>query len=117
MLRFVGGLPPLFAGWNCLRPSLPLPTRTCSARRSSMYHAYEKDLPARLFERIESALDFLQRSLGSTAQIITKKSDLLTVYLLASYVIQRFASRDIEDAFRDFVVSFIEKDRKKHLSR
>ena len=74
-----------------------------------MYEDYKDNLPSKVLERMSSTFDFLQKTLGSSAQIIEKKSDFLTVYLLASYLLQRFAIKNKEDKFRDFIVDFLQK--------
>jgi len=74
-----------------------------------IYKNYKYDLPPKVFERMSSTLRFLQNNLGSVAQSIRKKSDFITIYLLASYIRQKFAIKGKEDKLRDFIVDFLQK--------
>jgi len=74
-----------------------------------MYENYKKVLPPKVFERMSSTFNFLRKTLGSSAQSIRKKSDLLTVYLIASYILQKFALKGKEEKFKDFVADFLQK--------
>ena len=74
-----------------------------------MYKNYKDNLPPQVLERMSSTFDFLQKTLGSSAQVIEKKSDFLTIYLLASYILQKFAIKGKEEKFRGFVVDFFQK--------
>lgn len=76
---------------------------------TKMFKDFKDSLPPKVFERMVSTLNFLGNTLGTGAQSIEKKSDLLTIYLVASYVLQRFAIRGKEDKFRDFVVDFLQR--------
>lgn len=71
-----------------------------------MYEDYREGLPPKVTARMASTLDFLQLALKASAQTIKEKSDLLTVYALASYLLQKFAMKGREDKFRDFIVAF-----------
>jgi len=74
-----------------------------------IYEIYKDNLPPKVFERIVSTFDFLQKILGTNAKVIRKKSDFLTICLLASYVMQKFVIKGKEDKLRDFVVNFLQK--------
>jgi 5-methylcytosine-specific restriction endonuclease McrA len=74
-----------------------------------IYEIYKNSLPPKVFERVSSALDFLQKVFGTSAQVITKKSDFLSVCLLASYVLQKFAIKGKEASLKDFIVDFLHK--------
>jgi len=74
-----------------------------------IYKIYKDTLPPKVFDRVFSTFDFLQKALGTSAQVITKKSDFLTLCLLVSYILQKFAIKCKEAKFRDFVVDFMQK--------
>lgn len=74
---------------------------------SEVYESCKDNLPPKVFDRVDSTLNFLQKTLGTSAQVIEKKSDFLSVSLLASYVLQKFAIKGKESRFKDFVVDFI----------
>jgi len=74
-----------------------------------IYDVYKDYLPSKVFERIVKTFGFLQKTLGSSAKVIRKKSDFLTVYLLASYLLQRFAIKGKENHLKDFIVDFAQK--------
>ena len=74
-----------------------------------MYKSYKDSLPPKLFDRMLKTFKFLQKTLGSNAQIIRKKSDFVTLYLIASYILQKFAIKGKEHKFRDFIVDFLQK--------
>jgi len=74
-----------------------------------IYKIYKDTLPPKVFDRVSSTFDFLQKALGTSAQVITKKSDFLTICLLTSYILQKFAIKGKENKFRDFVVDFLHK--------
>ena len=76
---------------------------------SQVYESYKDSLPPKVFDRVCSTLDFLQRTLWTSAQVIEKKSDFLSVSLLVSYVLQKFAIKGKEDKFKDFIVDFLHK--------
>jgi 5-methylcytosine-specific restriction endonuclease McrA len=77
-----------------------------------IYIRFKDDLPSKVFERIFSTLNFLENNLGSVSQIIKKKSDFVTIYLLTSYILQKYAIKGKEDSFRDFIVEFIREVEK-----
>jgi len=74
-----------------------------------LYQIYRDTLPLKVFDRINSTFDFLQKTLGASAQIVTKKSDFLSISLLASYLLQKFAIKGKEAKFKDFIVDFLHK--------
>jgi 5-methylcytosine-specific restriction endonuclease McrA len=74
-----------------------------------MYEDYKDKLPPKIFDRMKSTLNFLQNTLGSSASIINKKSDVVSIYLLASYVTQIFAIKGKESKFKDFIINFLQK--------
>jgi len=76
-----------------------------------MYEDYKdkSKLPSKVFDGISSRLNFLQNTMGSSAKVVNKKSDVVSIYLLASYVTQVYATKGKEGKFRDFVISFLQK--------
>jgi 5-methylcytosine-specific restriction endonuclease McrA len=74
-----------------------------------LYQIYKDILPAKVFDRVNSTFDFLQKTLGTSAKIITKKSDFLSISLLASYILQKFAIKGKDAEFKDFIIDFLQK--------
>jgi 5-methylcytosine-specific restriction endonuclease McrA len=74
-----------------------------------VYNDYKDKLPPKVFDGIRSRLNFLQSTLGTSAKIVDKKSDVISIYLLASYVTQMYAIKGKESRFRNFVVDFLQK--------
>jgi len=74
-----------------------------------LYEGYRDKLPSTVLDRMSSTFNFLQNTLGSSSQVIEKKSDFLTIYVLASYILQKFAVKGKEAKFKDFVIDFLQK--------
>jgi len=74
-----------------------------------LYEDYKGKLPSTVIDTMYSTFSFLQNTLGSSAQVIEKKSDFLSIYILASYILQKFAIKGKEAKFKDFVVDFLQK--------
>lgn len=72
-----------------------------------MYKDYKDSLPSKELHRMRKTFDFLERSLETSAQVINKKSDFLSIYLLASYLLQRFAVKGKKHKLRSFIVNFL----------
>jgi hypothetical protein len=51
----------------------------------------------------------MRKSMGDKAKTIRQKSDLLSIYTLASYVLQNYAVKDEEEDLGRFVVDFLSK--------
>ena len=65
--------------------------------------------PQKVVDGIEETLSFLDRALGTKTQIIKRKGDVIPLYLLASYLLKRYASiKQKGDRFKDFVEQFLE---------
>ena len=73
-----------------------------------LYEEHKATLPPNVFSRISSTFNFLQKTLKSNAQIIRQKGDLLTVYTVASYIMQSLVIKGKEDKFRDFIVELLQ---------
>lgn len=72
-----------------------------------MYKDYRDNLPPNVLANMLKTFIFLQKTLGTSAQTISKKSDFLAIYLLASYLLQRFAIKGKELKLRGFIVRFL----------
>jgi len=79
------------------------------------YKNYKDSLPPKILDRMNKTFGFLQKTLGTSAQVISKKSDFLSIYLLVSYILQRFAIKGKELMIRGFVVKFLKQvEREKY---
>lgn len=66
--------------------------------------------PQKVLNEINESLNFLHKALGVKAQIIRQKGDVIPIYLLASYLLKRYASvKEKGEKFRDFVEAFLTK--------
>lgn len=74
------------------------------------YDLYEAELPKvgrkKINSTVSSILDFLYKSLKKDARVIQTSSDFLTIYLLASNLVQRYVTKSKERNFRDFIINF-----------
>lgn len=73
------------------------------------YQLYKSvDPPQKILGEINETLDFLHKALGAKAQIIKQKGDVVPIYLLASYLLKRYASvKQKGDKFKDFIEQFL----------
>lgn len=76
---------------------------------SKAYERNRNEIQPAVFRRMNSTLNFLKKALGTNAEVIREKSDLVTIYLLASYVLQNFVIAGKESKFSNFVVDFLER--------
>ncbi|MBN2186556.1 MAG: DUF262 domain-containing protein [Dehalococcoidia bacterium] len=68
------------------------------------------DLPQKVLDEISETFNFLHKALGAKAQIIKRRGDIIPIYLLASYLLKRYASvKQKRDKVRDFVEQFLIK--------
>lgn len=68
------------------------------------------DLPQKVCDEINETLNFLNKALGTKAQIIRRRGDVIPLYLLASYLLKRYgAVKQKGDKFRDFIEQFLTK--------
>lgn len=76
-----------------------------------MYRSYrdEETKVRYLANRINSTLNFLSRVLDKDVKVIWSKGDVISIYLLTSYVRDKFAISGKEDKFKEFVMKFLEK--------
>ncbi len=66
--------------------------------------------PQKLLDEIDETLSFLHKALGTKAKIIKRRGDVIPLYLLASYLLKRYASiKQKGDKFKDFVEQFLTK--------
>jgi len=75
------------------------------------YRLYKAvDLPQKILDEVSETLNFLHSSLGQKAGIIKQKGDVIPIYLLASYLLKRYASvKQKGDKFRGFIEHFLAK--------
>lgn len=75
------------------------------------YQLYKDvNLPQKVLDEIVETLGFLYKALGTKAQIIERRGDVIPLYLLASYLLKRYASiKQKGDQFKDFVEQFLTK--------
>lgn len=73
------------------------------------YRLYRSvDLPQKAVSDMGDTLNFLNRSLGSIAQLIKQRTDVIPIYLLASYLLKRYGSvRQNAAKFKDFIELFL----------
>jgi len=74
-----------------------------------LYNNWNEKLPPKVFDRIYVAINFLKHSMAGSSRVINKKSDLLSVYLLSSYLAQKYSIRGKEAAYKSFLVDFFAK--------
>lgn len=86
----------------------------------NMYRSYRnargETKVRRLANKVKSNLNFLDRTLGRDANWIWSKGDMISIYLLASYVRHKYAISGREDKFKDFTTHFLEKIENIHVS-
>ena len=75
------------------------------------YKSYkDTEPPQKVSEQIRKTLNFLNKALGTKAQIIRQRGDVIPLYLLASYLLKRYASvKQERDKFKDFIEQFLAK--------
>lgn len=73
-----------------------------------MYEKYKlKDPPKWLEEQITRIFNFLERILEDETKIISRRGDFIPIYLLASYIKEKFVIRGNEEKFKDFTIKFM----------
>jgi hypothetical protein len=72
-----------------------------------MYEDYRDTLPSNIQTRFTSIMNFMLKGLGNKAKTIRQKSDLLSIYALASYIFQNYSTKDKEETLGNFVVEFL----------
>lgn len=85
-----------------------------------MYENYkdrEKEKVERLRRKIKSNLDFLKKIFGTNACVIRAKSDVIIIYLLASYLRIKYAFSEKESKLGEFIPSFIQKSEEINISQ
>ena len=60
-----------------------------------------------MFEQVAKTLNFLNKTLDLDAKVVRQKSDFIPIYLLASYLLRRYAVSAKETDFHDFVLKFL----------
>jgi len=77
----------------------------------SMYQRYrdrDETKVKHLAEKVKSNLNFLSRVLNKDASAIGSKGDAISIYLLTSYVRDKYAISEKENEFKDFVMNFLQ---------
>ncbi len=65
------------------------------------------DPPQKVLDEVDETLKFLHKALGSKAKTIKRRGDVIPLYLLASYLLKRYASiKQKGDKFSQFVEQF-----------
>jgi len=79
----------------------------------NMYQLYkdarEKNKVSRLAQKIKSNLNFLNKALSQDADWIWSKGDMISIYLLTSYMRDKYAVSGEKKRFKDFIMHFLEK--------
>lgn len=72
-----------------------------------MYHTYAKTRPSRIVTAtVNKVLNFLEREFMEDAQIIRKRADFITLFLLGKHIIENYVMSEnvrIKDFFMEFV--------------
>jgi hypothetical protein len=71
------------------------------------YRTYKNQVPEAALNRVISALNFLDRSLGEKASSIRHKADVLSLYLLANALRSGYSLSGVDEKFAEFVFDFI----------
>jgi hypothetical protein len=71
------------------------------------YRIYKGQVPEAALNRVISALNFLDRSLGEEASSIRHKADILSLYLLASSLRSGYSLSGLDEKLTEFVFDFI----------
>ena len=78
-----------------------------------MYRLYskigEETKVQRLAEKVKSNLNFLSKALARDAKAIWSKGDMISIYLLTSYLKDKYALSGRDDKFKDFLMYFLTK--------
>lgn len=75
-----------------------------------MYEKYSfKNPPSYVLSRTKKYMNFLNKAFGDELQVIKNKGDIISVYLLYSYLDKKYVTQGIEDVFVDFTLKFLSK--------
>ncbi len=83
------------------------PTKYAELKR--LYELHKEEAPLQSFKRAKKTFNFLEAALGSSSREIKRKSDFVPMYLLASYLLRKYAMTGKRQKFREFLESFIAK--------
>lgn len=85
--------------------------RIVEVRHESLVDMYEygKKKDPGMFDQINRTFNFLSKSLDLDAKVIHQRGDFVPIYLLASYLLRRYAMSGRESDFHDFVMKFLTK--------
>jgi len=78
---------------------------------SGKYKQYQDNgAPKKVMGLMKESLNFLNKTLGRKGKIIKHKSDIIPIYLVASYLLRKYSSvQQKGDKFAQFVVDFLSK--------